>query len=609
MTAGRSLVELAALLRAIAAAGDDPEKLDALLDVVAGLGTIFDGAVLFKGGPGGDSFVVAAQRGSSTGGVRSWMRWPLRRLFSRMKPARILDPTRPQRAALAIPFSHVNDRSVLVAPLVEADAMPGNDEFFAALESLTIPRDSPASPLQPVLLSAGPSVTSFGVSAKIHDRISSALARRGWSVERAGSFGELCVRLQHAVPDIIAVDLTELDDPVSAITSIHRVADYAPLCVLAFYADPPRGPFASLVDRWLPHDASDAAIFLTIKQLGREAAALQRHVLREERVSAQRDALSASSANELTRIAAERAAEILGGWGACFLLNDSGTVYRAEHPQGPHALLRSIPKAFLSGTRTFHTIFDERFLDELTDDPKERDALSSLRPLSAACLALVSHDGFHRGVLAGCAFDRRADTQAFDALDDLARVVVDRFDRLRDGVGSIPELRRERFWDRLRDRAIELHVYRSADCAIPWRYREITQTRGLLTFNVDEKEASIARLSDPSFRRPLVEAFCDRSASRPFFAATIDAGTHAMDYATLGFSAPILLGRAAPAATIEQAGGMTTGVARLDSSSNAIVCDGRLWTWLSARLASVDDLSRLLDRERPGGLASIISLS
>ena len=94
MSAGRTIKDLATLLRAVAAAGEDPDKLEDLLDIVTALDGIFEGAVMFKGGYGGGSFVIASSRGLSGEAARSWLRWPLRRLFARMKPARILDPAR-----------------------------------------------------------------------------------------------------------------------------------------------------------------------------------------------------------------------------------------------------------------------------------------------------------------------------------------------------------------------------------------------------------------------------------------------------------------------------------------------------------------------------------
>ncbi len=608
MSAGRTIKDLATLLRAVAAAGEDPDKLEDLLDIVTALDGIFEGAVMFKGGYGGGSFVIASSRGLSGEAARSWLRWPLRRLFARMKPARILDPARGERAALAIPFSHRNDRRVIVAPLAEAASPLGTDDFLASVESVTVPRESAASPLMPVALSPGPVVMSFATCADLCDRISAALARRGWPVEPVSTFGKLTRRMQESSPEIVVVDAAELADPVSAITSIHRIADYGALCVLAFYQEEPHALFPAIVDRWLPHDASETTIFKTIKKLAQEASALRHASLHEERVMAQRRALSAPNANELARLAAERAAEAVGGWACCSLISESGTVYRAEHPHSPQPVLASIPKGFLSGTRSFYSVFDDGFLDELTDAPKDRNAFLSLRPASAASVALVSQDGYHRGVIVACSFDRPADTQAFEVLANLADVVVDRFEELRAGIKPIPELQKERSWERLRDRMIDLDVYRSADCAIPWRYRQVSETRGLLTLNVEEDGEAVNSLMESSFHLPLADAFRGRDGSAPFFVATIDAASQTMDYATLGFSAPILFDRPGPVAMIGRTRGITTGTARLDPSANAVVCDAALLKWLSQRLGSDDSLPALLDREQPAGFASIITL-
>ena len=605
MIADRAMKDLAALLRAVAAAGEDPGKLDDLLDVTAAI-DVFEGAALFKGGYGGGSFVIASTRRIGGKEARPWMRWPLRRLFVRMRPACILDPARADRAALAIPFSHGTQRCVVVAPFAQPASSLREDDFLASVESVTIPRDS--APLPISLFSSAPAVTSFAVCSDLHERISSAVARRGWPVERVTTYAKLTRRLHESAPDVVVVDAAELRDLVSAITSIHRIADYASLCVLAFYDDEPGALFPALVDRWLPHDASETTIFKAVKRLAQESAARRQYSLREERVVAQRRALRAPTAIELARLAAERAAEIVDGWASCFLLNESGTVYRSEYPPSPQPVLASIPTAFLTGARTFHAAFDDEFLEELTDSRADRDAFRALRPGSAASIALVSQDGFHRGVLVACSFERCVDAQAFPALDDLAHVVVDRFDELRSGAAPIPELQKERLWERLRGSTIDLDVYRSPDCAIPWHYRQVTETRGLLTLNVEEDDGVVRHILDSSSRRPLAEALQSARRAAPFFAATIDIDSQTMDYATHGFSAPVLLDRSGPAATIARSHGITTGVARLDPSANAVVCDGTLWTWLSARLGSADNLPALLDRERPAGLASIITL-
>ncbi len=513
---------------------------------------------------------------------------------------------------MAIPFSYKSDRWVVIAPLAESVRMPAVNDFFEALEKVTIP--TPVPPAEqyrfPYTLME-PSILSFGLDDEVHHSLVSGLAQRGWPLERASNFGELSQRvLQKDVPDIIVVDVARLSDPISAVASIHRIVNCSTLRILAFCpGDFPSWQSRSLIDRCLPYDAPSEAIFKAVKELTLEAGRLRSARIEMERLLVRDAAVSAQNPKELVDFASEKAAAIMQGWGCCFLLDEQGTVFRSEFPAGRPPVVTSIPKNFLSGASFFSAGCEDGFFEKVSDVASERDAFLAMAPSSAAAVALVDASGLHRGVLIACSIGRQAAATAFEAIDGLGQTIVERFGELLQGYRSLPEIRKERWWERLRDRAFGLDVYRSSDCAIPWRYRLVTETRGLLTLNLKESSGfnqalieSVARELSPA------EAARDHANGEAFFAASFDFHSKEMEYATQGFSAPIFLNQSGPAGTIATSRGVTSGVAVLKSPRQAVVCDGALWGWLGDRFSYLTRLHETLDLERPQGLASIITL-
>lgn len=611
MKTDRAVKDLAALLGAMSAAAEEPSALERLLDTLLNVTPLFTGAALFTG-YGGGAFVTTASRSMSATQTRAWLGWPLRRLFIRMKPSRIFDPAGSGREALAIPFAHGSRRWVALAALRDSAGLSPHDDFFQALESITIPANASAfSPrARAEIIPADPKIASFALPDDLHGRLLAAVSTRAWPLERIESFGALALRLQDSVPDIIAVDLRRLREPMSAIARIHRIADYGALRILAFGTLAlPHHRSSAVVDRFLPHDASEELIFKSIKDLANEGAFLRRNLAREEHVFSRRLSEAALTFQEIADLAAEKAAAIMGGWGCCFLLNGAA-IYRAENPSGVQPVFRSIPNNFLSGLSAFDAEYRSDFLDELTGDPSERLVFEAMRPLSASTIVLVSETGRHLGVLVACSTERRAGPESFEALDGLAALIVGRFGRLVQSDGHIPQLERERFWERLHDGRLRLDVYRSSDCSIPWRYRFVSETRGLLTLNLDENAALTLRLLDGPLDGPsLAKIVAERRAPAPFFVAGIDFSAHTIDFAARGFSPPILLNHPGPAMLIEAAGGIATGSAELHSAANAVVCDGAMWAWLRGRPEAARCLDSALDREAPAGMASIITLA
>jgi hypothetical protein len=610
VTGGGAVKDVAALLAAIDDAAGDPAAHDRLLEVLVGITTVFSSAALFKGYAGG-ALVITSSRGLGAREARSWMRWPLRRLFIRMRPCRLLDPCGSPRQALAIPFARGDRRWIVIAPLQPSTRPSEYEMFLRAVESITVPSDTSESPGDLFVRSNDfePAIVNFALAEDLDRRVVDALSSRGWPHERITSFTMLTRRLRHSVPDVVVVDVARLQDPVSAIASIHRIADCGALLVLAFHpAGFERQCFQAVVDRFLPSDASPASIFKSIKGLAGEAAILQRNYTRDERTVIRRSVAGKLGYRELAEFAAKEASAMVRGWASCFLLNDGGAVYRAECPSSPQPVLRTIPKTFLTGASIFEAVSTPGFIEELTDDPADRRALLAMRPPSCASVTLISDDGRHRGVLVACSIEETVKSRAFDALECLSEIVAQRALELQHTFQQIPEFSTGKCWESLRERRLTIEVYRSKGCVVPWRYRQFTDAHGLLTLNIHEDDPIFQKADGPLGRSSLAAISRNREKSAPFFAASIDFAAQSMNFATHGFSAPIFLNRSGPTSTIVAAGSVTTGTATLHSASDLVVCDSALWGWLSDQPAAMENLHTALDLEMPRGLASIITL-
>jgi hypothetical protein len=605
--------DLSRLLDAIATAARRPSELSTCFDELTAYPDVFDGVTWLRGGYGGAAFVVAATWGCSGEVARSWMRWPLRRLFVEMQPSRIGDPFGSGRQALAIPFSHGAERSVLIALLHDAACSEAYDAFFRAIECITVAAIdasySDSSELPPTTLE--PSIVAFGLQGDLYRQVAAALGRRGWSAQETGAFAEFTGLVRTSPPDVVVVDATRLHDCMTAIATVHRIANYGPLRLLAFGASTAQQRLSGgLIDCVLPADASSEAIFRAIKQLALKSNALRRTFVAEEAVCAQRGAASALSPQELADFAARQAAGMINGWAACVLLNEYGAVFRAEYPPLPIPVLRKIPRPFLTGKRLFQAMADETFYDSVTDDVVERRALANLKPTMAVSLALVSKAQRHCGAIVATSNQRRSDSLAFEALDRFANAVAARFEQLQPDRYALPELRKDRLWERLRDRMLHLDIYRSSNCTIPWKYRIFDDAWGLLTLGIDDDTEMIRQLHLPKRRTgvPAAPSLREQRTGAECFAATIDFSTQTMQYSSRGFPPPLPFERSGLRASSRIIGTETTGVAALQANAGVVICDGALWNWLQRRDAPNERLATILDREQPIGLASVVTL-
>jgi len=602
--------ELGAVLAAIDAAGRDPGKLPALLATLidASRGSI-SRALLLRSAPDGKAFVIAASRGNPTTRDQVWTKLPLRRLFARMKPSRLGNAFESGSLSLAIPFVYDHGSWVVVAPISGPGFVPEHDHFFNALEQITVPaaRSHATESIEVPTTPTEPDIVGLGLCNDVAARVEAVVQRRGWEIEHVSALGDLA-RNKEPPPDIVVIDACRLYCPQDAITSLHRIIGSGALQVISF-SDEPLMRFGSdaFVDAALPHGANADSIFRALKETVRALAGMRSLRASEFAAAIKHDAGKALSLPELANLAATNAAKIVEGWASCFFVNERGAVYRAEHPKSIRPVIARIPKTFLSDFPIFHVRAGDEFIEEITDDPVEQLALTGVTRFSGASVPLVSTDGSRCGVLVASSGSRCADSHDFERLAVLATVLGQRHGGItRDG---IPEFRRERAWEHLRDGAVGIDVYRSADCFTPWRYRALSMDVGLLTIGLKD-DSDLHGHFDPesvTSESALAARLAAIPGHTPSFAAAIELSSQSMRYAAYGFPPPLSLDARGPAATIHSWRGVTSGVATLASGSGTAIVDSDIWRWL-VNYDKTGPLSEAIAAESPLGLASIVRL-
>lgn len=607
------VARLATILNKLDHASQDPARIDALLAAfVDGAAGPFAGAGLFRATREGAPFVLTASRGCASDTVRAWRRWPLGRLFTRMKPARILDPDSAGAFALAVPLRYGAQRYVVIAPLNLRGVSAQYEPFFEALESVTVPHaDTTVSlPDEIPLIHAEPRIVGLLLCQDLDERLSAMLSRRGWTLLRANGFRAFREILADEDPDLIVVDTAEMADPISALRAVQHAVGSRAVYVMAVESRPrlaSQAPIAA--DRFICHDDGEAQLFATFKEIFRGIDLRRRErAQRSTAVAAERIA-ELSRPQELAEFAAYHAADLMRGWAGIALVSGSGTVYRAEHPQGESTILSKIPSSFLSDTPLFSPRVDQRFLDEVCDDEVQRQALQALKPVSAASVPIRWRDE-RLGALVAVSKNGPAESSAFEALCRLARDIARRFFDMNSGATVIPEFRREGLWERWSDRMLEVAVYRSRDCALPWRYRSVADDRGVLTLGIHAKDELYGRLAQITLpnQGEIEQELRSCVTESNQFAALVDTELQSMVFAARDFSPPLLLESGGPSASIARSEHVTTGVAML-AGGETLICDRRLWKWFGDHSVALRELPGLLDERKPPGLASVVRMS
>jgi hypothetical protein len=531
-----------------------------------------------------------------------------------MRPARILDPDGSGTVALAVPLRHGAQRYIVLAPLSAQQLPPEYEAFFDVLESIRIPAAEivPPFPYEVPVTPVEPLVLGFALCTELQDRVERTLLHRGWQLVPVDTFQRLYSVLSTTDPDVLIVDSDELPDTISALRVIHRAAVQSAPRLLAFETRPASGAQAAvLMDRRLPHDADDAEVFAALKDLVRGLPLRRQVSLERSAAAAHESVLAVQSPQELAEFGAEHAAALIRGWAGIALVSEYGIIYQAERPRARGAILSSIPKSFFADAPLFRVRIDDRFLEEVCDDDGDRRSLLDLGPVSGATLPIAWGER-RLGALVALSQTHPADSSAFDALDRFAGVVARRFHELTRRGGAIPEYAHDGLWERWRNGALEVAVYRSPDCVTPCGYSAVSESRGVLTLGIAADDAGARRfLRDAAALAAdeLPEALLDCITGPDRLAAVVDAASESMSYAARDFPPPLLMGVRGPSGAIGSSHQVTTGVSALSYLDETVVCDPRMWRWFGDERATIRNFTALVGERAPQGLASVVKLS
>ncbi|MBV9264511.1 MAG: hypothetical protein JO324_09320 [Candidatus Eremiobacteraeota bacterium] len=605
-------------MRTLDEACGDPKSIDDFAEALIETPSLgVTGTGIFAASSPDVPFVLTETRSAGAANMRRWSRWPLHRLFPRMKPTRIAHPAGFEHRALAVPLRYGRRRCVVVAPLSAHPPDAARESFFSILESVTIPyREEPQAASADIPASdANPRIVAFALCDRLRADFTELLRRRGWPLQIRSSMHQLYNLIamdpdsNPARPDLIIVDLQELNDPIGVLRMI-RHADAGDARVFAFESATSLGPEGrALADVLLPHSAGKNEIFAALKSAVQTIpeSLNARFERRQRAVQVRFDRIH--SPDRLAAVAAGQASEIMAGWAGVALLSPSGALYRAEQPQFGGAILSSIPAAFLDDRPLFCSAVDQGFMEAVFDDARQQQALSELSPISAAAIPLIS--GRRRlGLLLATSRFESAPAKAFEALERLARSLTKRFGELTSRASALPQFTRDAYWQRWSHDRLDVAVYRSAECAIPWHYRPIGASRGILVVGMPENHELQRRLTEgPGLeRRELSGALAASLERAESFASLLDGDRRTMLYATHKFPPPLVVGEPGPHLVMAASRDVTTGSAALEESRGIVICNDALRPCLDAS-STIEQLRELLEEQRPSGFASLLTLS
>lgn len=106
--------------------------------------SLFGGALLFKSVEG-HGFVFVHHEGGPFAAPRTWLRWPLRRLFATRRPRIIGNPITGE-LALTVPLNAGMQRFVVIAPLAVSQPDAARQAFLQILQSVVTAEPAAQSP-------------------------------------------------------------------------------------------------------------------------------------------------------------------------------------------------------------------------------------------------------------------------------------------------------------------------------------------------------------------------------------------------------------------------------------------------------------------------------
>jgi hypothetical protein len=408
---------------------------------------LFAGALLFSSREG-LGFVLLQDDGEVED-PRTWLRWPLRRLFTVRHACIITNPS-DSRRALALPLIASRHRYVIVAALRTDNLDQAQSAFLEALQSITIRLPSRAVANETI-----PRFAWFGEDQRLAERLCRIAATRGWELQAVRSFGHALMLLESDAVDVALVDDAAIKEPLYALRAMRHAARVGDAPILYFSLDDPGTEVRALVDDCIATNAADGELVKALKGSAQLIPRTRSRALHARVRRIDENLRSCKNYDELARACAN-AAVVLGGDAVSVMLADEmGFIHSAHIAQRGDVFEDRWPTPFVTGEAVMHTHAGERFFEDVFDDAVYARRVRELRPISGAAIP-ISDGAEIIGTLLAFSTGRAMFAPEFDALSEMAERTGRAFAALRSTSNA------NGAWQRIALRDAFVDVYRGS---------------------------------------------------------------------------------------------------------------------------------------------------
>lgn len=518
---------------------------------------LFRGALHFLSREG-HGFVLVRRTGEPMDDERSWLRWPLRRLFAHRRPSLITNPVSGRRG-LAIPFCVQDERYVVVAPLRQKALDAAKQTFLSALQSIVS-----APPLAGAHSERVPRFVWLGTRGALFESLQGIARSRGWPLVHAPTFGHALVMLEDDRVDVALLEAGALKHEIASLRALRHAAKIADAPIVYFCDGECDAEIQTLIDYQLPAHPDEGDLLRALKNSAADISRMRAQGLRA-RVARLEDLLYRCA--DLAELAEQcaRAALTLGADAASVMLADrNGGVYAAHLPVetmlGDHW-----PTPFMTGETIAQTYVNDLFYEEAFDERNFAARVRDLHPISAAALPIATPPQIVGTVLA-ISRQRPMFQPEFDALRELCECTGRVASTLREPRAAGP-------WHRamLGEAMIEVFQGSKAGSSLCVRADGGRAAIVMLERQDNRRAAAIAKrlLIEPNADlRDLLPLF--KEDARGIFIGIVEDGDR-LRFACEGVPVPLRVPLSGPVAAHRPPSSLQAGTIALDDQSLALV--------------------------------------
>lgn len=402
-----------------------PEFVDTLLSLP---NRLFTRVVVLRARPS-EPFLVVGGIGQFARGDRSWLRWPLRRLYEVRRAARITNSMSGE-TAIAFPMQHGDERTVAIAVLSDREFTISESDLLVTLETM---RFTPSDRIhEDVVDMDDPRFLWVGKTHPLFPVMSDLAERRGWHLQTCPRLAEIAEAVASSSPDVVVFNAEAFPNAAHVLRTVRETFIGQITIVGIGRFAMPRSESAALLDGELASDASPQTVLEALKAGVRSAVSARRRDAKEAVRAARRVVSRVRSVHQLSAVGAQEACALVGGWAAVHLIDEKGRMNASEAPANRStSLLPHLPELFISGESIVQTFIEDSFYEALTTDPARLGILRALGAYSGVAVPIVGSGVRTLGVLTAIALNRRSTREELAAVSEFAGIISQRYEQLR----------------------------------------------------------------------------------------------------------------------------------------------------------------------------------